>query len=1090
MKFLIFNNLISEKYITKDVEALSIDEAINKLNLNGNFLFIIGDKKYRYPEDKDFLIPQINNIIIKRIPKNSFIQIGLGATIAAFAGWTGIGATLGYTLITSGIAALITPKTDFGSSTGKNNYSLSGGDNSIAKIGDKYPCVFGKHLITPPLVGTYFTSLSSNTGKGSQYITGMVCLGYNELSLSKLQFGNSILSNNTADVRNGNLVIDSNVFTGTVEVRQDGTLPVIYNTKMYEEQPNILIDERTTSGNFDYIFTSPKNTTTIRVFFSFAGLYYMNDEGKVRTGGAKYNLSFRKKGSTTWTKAVSKEYENSTKDALRYYMEYTFTPAQLAANPSGEWEVAFWRESAWRVPAFYQGLPTLVIKRINVADDDPKGVNKAKLDVFQCEVDDVPVIDSELSKLCLVAFKIKATEKNTGSLGSFNCVAQRLQPAWDGITSGASGWSSYTANSNPASAFLLALQGDMLPTPVADSRIDWTALENLYTWCNTNYYRCDGVLSESQTAREVLDKILFTCRAYFYMKNGVYSFIHDNYQDSPLCILSPENSSNFKATKSFEEKCVAYEITYNNANDSYESTSEQVYPHGETPAIGDLIDKQTFWGITSHDQVYKIARYNLAATKLRPESYEVKVGVEHFGLPLGSRVLLQHDVLSVGLDSGIIKSIDSGSQITLNKKVYFDQLTSQSLVIFLNDGSIITKLCDFSGESTTVGYTDKVILNNTGLLNAEDIFAFGFSGSETIDCMVKSKSFESSPDLSATLTLIGYNEDIYSAATQAIPEYESKISNIPQYEIKTIGTNTTDLYSDNNGNSVQDDGAIYFTFEDSSINGTTLVNMGSFKDVSDSIPTNLVRSTDAEGNVWADSVGTSLIPFKIDNIFYKNFSINFFVKDLDLTTDGYLFKYEDITYSNLVSLSVESGDLIFRLQLTENIIPITISGSGNNSMLSFSVDFDNNFLYVYENNNLILTESIGIANLVDNDGNNIVDNDGNNVIIYLSTNPTNTDRDVYFNLLSTDATDGFSGSIRRFRIFGFALESSDVDSLYNNEYLLQNILAAGRYLGELISAPTIVNQYDTFTYSGSTNVDFVNGKEYTWNGYKWIIWNL
>lgn len=222
MKFLVFENLISERYEVKNIEALSIGEAIEKLGLSGNFIFIIGDKTYRFPEDKDFLIPQVDNIMIKRTPKNSMVQIGLGATILAFTGWTGVGAAYGYSLIAGGIMGLITPKIDTPSSTdnAKRNYSLSGGANSLPNIGDKYPCVFGKHLITPPLIGSYFTTLSSNTGSGDQYITGMVCLGYNQLSLSQLQFGTNLISNNTADVRNGNVTFDSNIFTGTVEMKE------------------------------------------------------------------------------------------------------------------------------------------------------------------------------------------------------------------------------------------------------------------------------------------------------------------------------------------------------------------------------------------------------------------------------------------------------------------------------------------------------------------------------------------------------------------------------------------------------------------------------------------------------------------------------------------------------------------------------------------------------------------------------------------------------------------------------------------------------------------------------------------------------
>ena len=1085
MKFYLYNNLLSEIYTEHELKPSTVGEVAKELKLTGNFIFIVNDKVLKYPEDKDVLISADYPVQIKRVPKNATTQILGGTALLALGFIPGLQFLwgIGGSMIASGIASLFTPKVNTDSSA-KTNYALTGGSNSIPNIGDKYPIVFGKHRIVPPLIGGYYSTLSSNDGNGDQYITALVCLGYNELSISDLQFGTNTLASNSTDVRTGAIAVESDVFSGSIEINQDGNLPSLYPVKMYEEQPKITITENETS-NFTYVYTSPKKTKTIRAFISFAGFYLLNDEGSRKKVYGVFNMAFRAKGSSTWTTAVTKVISGQTINPQKYYLEHTFTPAQLAANPSGEWEVAVWRSEAYRLVSY------LINGNKVSVNGSTKLVMTMTWDAFQCEIDDVPMIADERAKMCLLAFRMKATETNTGSLDSFNCIAQRLQPAWDGVNSGASGWTTFTKNSNPASAFLLALQGDHLPSAVADDRIDWTALEKLYTWCNSDNYQCNGIISEDETTRGVLDKILYTCRAYFYMKNGVYSFIHDNYQATPLCILTPEISSDFKATKSFEEKATALEITYNSAVDDWSSTSEQVYPYGESPAVGDTIDKITYWGVTNHEQVYQLARYQMAAMKLRPESYELKIGIEHFGLPLGSRVLLQHDVLSVGIDGGFIKSVDSATQITLRKEVPFTKLDTYAISIFLNDGSIITKTCDFSGESLSAGQTDTIVIDDTTGISTDDVFAYGLSASETIDCMVKAKTIESSPDLSATITLISYNEAIYTAAEYGVPVYDPKITKTGTYTIDAFGTYSTEKYSDNNGNSVQDDGAVFLTFEDSSIDGTTLVNMGSYKDISDSIPTNLVRSTDGDGNIWAVSSGTSLIPFYVDNALYNNYSINFFAGDLDLTTDGYICKYHDVTLSNLFSLRIESGALIMQLQLIEETIPITISGTGNSSMLSFAVDFENNNVYCYEDENLIKTLSIGTLNVIAGAGNQVIAGAGNNVIVYAAANPSNNNRSIYFNLLSTDATDGFVGKIRKFRIFPFALSSADVLSLLENETLLINVLAAGRYLGELTSAPTLCNTYDVFTYTGTSNVDFLNGEEYALNASgKWIIWKF
>jgi hypothetical protein len=720
MKLYVYENLLSERFVVKEIEQKelsSYEEIFGELGLSGNFLVIENDEVKRYPEcAKDIPANELSSkeqsseklshkelgfneqssgqnfketiIHVKRIPGKDAgtaswwlggVMALAGAALTIFT--CGLGATIGVSLMIGGASVLAGKAiADIYKSPnvpdqrdalhGKEQYGLQGGKNRVA-LGGKYPVILGRHIITPPLCGGYYTELSDNTGRGEMYLYGLLCVGYGQLSVKDIKLGVNPLATNGADVRDGYIKVDGN-FKGEVEIKQTGTYPSLYQYKHTEEQINGEIEGRV-GYRVETRFT-PKKTMKIKSMVTFQGLYKVKDNGDRDYFRVTVIMLYRKKGSGSWSIGEQRRMDSATADTLRIELRKRFSPEELAVNPDGEWEVGIYRTTA--------------------PSESMKVRDKCYWSTLTCEVNERPVIESELKKLCLIAFKIKATEASNGVLDQVNCIASSALPVYDKRDKASSekDWERYEISSNPASAYLYCLRGNFLPEKAGVETIDWQALERLYVWCEINDYKCDGIISNGEPLRSILNKILATCRASFYIKSGLYSLIHDIEKPNPIALLTPKNSRGFAASKSFAKVPKGLEITYNDKRNNYVTNNEMAVLHGEKVdgGAGDIVEKLSMWGVTGYEQVIKLGRYLLAVARNRPERYSVSVSIEHFGLPVGERVLLQHDVLMVGLAGGFIKGVDVKKKtIQIDEVLHVSPSTKYAVEVFKQDGSIV-----------------------------------------------------------------------------------------------------------------------------------------------------------------------------------------------------------------------------------------------------------------------------------------------------------------------------------------------------------------------------------------------------------------
>lgn len=1074
MKILFYEHIATSVYKEHELKRkCKYSTIVKKLGLKGHFCIIDGDETLYYPDCKD-LKPKSQVIHIKRVPEKSagnLVSAIVGAVMVAVGAvmvYTGVGAPIGWGLIVSGgsmmvgagISELMGVKTPNAPTlkddpTEEKRYGLTGTSNRIS-LGSKYPVIFGRHSITPPIVGNYYTELENNDGTGDQFMTVLLCVGYGPLSVKNIKIGNNELAYNANDVRNG-FIAKTGSYDADIEIRQDGTYPSLYPYKRYEEQISAEIKYYADESQYTGTRVTIKGTNKIYIIISFQGLYTISSAGEYGKASVTIGMKYRRKNTVTWLDGGTWTYTNNKRDVLRYSIEKQFSAAEMLANPDGEWEIILYRTTT---PASSSTI-----------------VDKAYWATLRCDTQDRPVIQKELNKMCVMALHIRANDQAQGILDQINMTAHSVFPVWNGEN-----WGTSDVTSNPAACYLGALRSNFLTRRVSDDRIDWDALQNFYEWCETNGYECNGVISNGEQVFNILNKILQTSRANFYLKDGLYSLTHDIPTTNPVALFTPKNSRNFSAQKLFPTKVAGIDATFDDANNEWKTDNQVVYPYGYTETGSETNQEMNMWGVTSFTQVVKLARYILACNELRPEIYTLTVGLENFSIPLGSRCLIQTDVLLVGLAGGRIKSV-SGQRIEIDEMVVVSDISKQyALKVFHRDGSITNIRVSAPVVSTTT-------LTATGTFTAEvgDIYAFGIYGNETLDCIVTGKTV--GENLSGTLTFMPYAPGVFDCETQPIPEYNPHITVGHQGGFSIIG----EQLEPTKGVAFQDDGIVYYDFADYAMHaddGDYYYNRGDLLSLGKGYYSNLTRSY-IGGKYYAVSSGTGQLYCNVDNSFYKSTTISFFMSNLTLSSaKKTIWKYEDVNNQNSIEFYTYNNSLWLECQgYIQEITGYDFTGEHHFAIIR---DIEENLFKIYIDGQPYISHSYETFtyNLISEDGDNLIDENGNNLISEdFAFDITSLDRTKQFHIFY-DGTAGTGAAVGlcRFRIFRRILSEKEVAIMANNGIISSMMEILNRFLGSYVDAPADSKIGDTFTFTGNTNNEYVNGKTYIRTLAGWVIY--
>ena len=669
--------------------------------------------------------------------------------------------------------------------------------------GRPVPMIIGKSLHTPSYCGAPYTVIGGNDGE-DQYYYALLMVGYAGIKVSDIKLGELDLASNSAGVEDGVIAVDgASRFNGVVdlEIRSGASELSLYPQKVVQENVQFqLIHPDDDSGHWlvaeRFSATYPQK---IEVELSFNNLLRYNDEGQTQEASVDVRLEISFDGGSTYTPfgifIGASAYDSSTgtstftrnkNKAMRFVATRVLSYAEAMSCVDDVAQIRIQRLTR-------ESVDTKVQDKCYVTGIRTWVYDKAKSKLYGNLVPQVPVEEKLRDKTVRIAMKMKASDgfaDLNGTINQLSLIAESKCRTWDG-----SSWSvEKTPSDNPAAVALEVMQSKSLGSyAYTDDKIDLPVFGRLYEFCNAKGIAVGGVLSSQKKLSEVLDMILATARSVRVLNGDKYSVVIDEPRSVPVVVLNNHNflTGGRSNTKQFNELPDGFRIKFINQRLNY--AEDEIFCMMDGKSADDPYAKiesiQVVWQ-TNPDQVWKYGRYELAKRKLRPESWNCKVGIEGNLVEIGSLVTIQDDTILVGIgDGGEIRSVklsENGNYIvSVITDSFFnvsDTTKSYAVKIVHADGvsdpsiSVHKVIIDEPIYSNELFFESPILVTDADVPAEGDMLSFGVYGSETIDALCFGK--KDNADGTFDLTLYPYQEGVYTADSAAIPEFDSKINDI------------------------------------------------------------------------------------------------------------------------------------------------------------------------------------------------------------------------------------------------------------------------------------------------------------------------
>lgn len=393
-----------------------------------------------------------------------------------------------------------------------------------------------------------------------------------------------------------------------------------------------------------------------------------------------------------------------------------------------------------------------------------------------------------------LGFSIRAGEEINGTINELNVVMCSRAPYLNVNNS----WQTQSTN-NPASLALMLLQHPSRADYAYDgTKIDFDSFAEFFEWCNQtdggllnsngHKYTANGVVSKQFKTIDLVNQILACGHGRLVIKGNKYGVLWDRPLDTPVMVLNNQNVLDAKNTKTFADEIDGYMCKYIDCINDYQEDTQIFVPKDlqKDPSEYKLESLELPW-ITDCKRAYRQAMYQLACRKLRPETWEVKLGVDGAIADVGSLVAYQSDTLLVGIgdgaqitevltDSGYVTGIkvDYGFEVADISKTYGIRIQHADAINGVNVRTY--QLSDFisTGTKDTLIFAEPIAIGSAIVPKENDIVAFGIHDKVTTDAIVTSR--KENQDGTYTLILVPYQNNIYDAELGTIPDYITNVT--------------------------------------------------------------------------------------------------------------------------------------------------------------------------------------------------------------------------------------------------------------------------------------------------------------------------
>jgi Putative phage tail protein len=392
-------------------------------------------------------------------------------------------------------------------------------------------------------------------------------------------------------------------------------------------------------------------------------------------------------------------------------------------------------------------------------------------------------------KHTMVEMRLVANDKINGVVSNFSAIATSILPVWDGTK-----WTEKITR-NPAWIAYDILTGEANPAALKPEQIDLASFYKLAQLCDEqvtttvggvtttgNRYESDFVVDYETTVYQLLESVLSVCRATLIItQSGKYGVLIDQAQTTPRQLFTPANSRNFSGNRTFSDRPHALRVKYVEPNMGWQMNEVIVYDDGRDVSNATKFEDLSTFGITNGARAWRYGRYMMAQGLHRSEQFTIELDVENLAVQRGDLVKVAHDVPKIGGVGARIIDI-TGNDVHVTEGV---QVVVSNYTVRLSDGTVR------SGAITGSPADDVFTFDDVTGLQTDDLVVFGATSRVTQDYLVQ--EIMPGGDLTATLTLVRYVPEIYTADQGLIPPWDSGLTDtiINKTDLKIVNLSGT-----------------------------------------------------------------------------------------------------------------------------------------------------------------------------------------------------------------------------------------------------------------------------------------------------------
>ncbi len=607
--------------------------------------------------------------------------------------------TFGVNVVGSLLVNALVPPPEPDNGDRRQQYTITGWRNRYDPDG-AIPMVMGTHRYAPPFAATSYTEVVGDW----QYVRALFTFGYGPLELSDFRIGETSIADYDEveiEVRDGRAT-DAPISLYPRQILEESIGTELTRPMPRDDAGNII--DHDASIETPVVRTTAEDTDTVSINLAWpGGLIYVDDDGDKRTEGVDIRIEQRPAAGGGWQQVETLRIR--ARKAEEFYRQHTW---QLPSR--GRWQI-----------------------RLTMLTEEPANLGRQRRTVWvsmQSIRPEYPL--NARDPLALVALRVKATHQLAGQLDDFSAIARRVCLDYDSTSRT---WIE-RPTANPASLYRLALQGPANPRPVPDSGIDFAQLEDWHDFCRIKSLRYDRVIDDpSLSLRDVLTEIAGAGRASPRHDGMRWGVTIDRPQTLIVDHISPRNSWNFRATRSYVRPPHAFRVKFNDRDADYAPAERLVRWPGYTGEIT-LTEALDLPGKTRADEVWREARRRMHETRFRPDSYEVMQDGPIRVATRGDQVAISQDVLTHVQRAARVVSV-------LGEEIRLDELVSVAEGADYAIRFRVISAADTIGQSmvravkASPGETATLRLDGAGPAPKEgDLVMFGLAGRETLPAVV------------------------------------------------------------------------------------------------------------------------------------------------------------------------------------------------------------------------------------------------------------------------------------------------------------------------------------------------------------------